>query len=69
MSQRELRILAHLCQGAEIRVIASQVDLAEKTLRNTLTAIYRKLNVSSRSQAMAYGHRHGIGRSPVVKDA
>jgi len=44
------------------KVIAQRLNISEHTLRNHLTAIYRKLSVSNRSELHAYVNRHGLDR-------
>lgn len=44
------------------KVIAQRLSISEHTLRNHLTAIYRKLSVSNRSELHAYVNRHGLER-------
>jgi DNA-binding NarL/FixJ family response regulator len=44
------------------KVIAQRLNISEHTLRNHLTAIYRKLSVSNRSELHAYVNRHGLER-------
>jgi DNA-binding NarL/FixJ family response regulator len=57
LTPREQEILAWLAQGDSNMQIAQRLDLSEKTVRNVLTAVYEKLKVTSRAQAIvAYRH-------------
>ena len=59
LSKRELTILQALQSGRSNKQIAAELFLAEQTVKFHLTSIYRKLGVSSRTEAIAtaYG-RH-----------
>ena len=49
--------------GSANHVVAQRLFISEHTLRNHLTSIYRKLDVSSRLEMYVYAIRHGLGRS------
>jgi two-component system, NarL family, response regulator DevR len=57
LTEQERRVLAHLAQGRSNRVIAAEMGLAEKTVRNYVSSILAKLSLASRSQAVAYAIR------------
>jgi DNA-binding NarL/FixJ family response regulator len=59
LTPTELRILEMLADGLTNRQIGEQVRLAEKTVKNYVSAIFSKLGVSRRAEAAAYlvGHR------------
>lgn len=50
LSETEARIARLVCQGASNRQIAERLFLSVKTVEATLTRIYRKLDVRSRTQ-------------------
>lgn len=52
LSGRELEILDHLARGMPNKDIAERTCISEKTVRNHLSAIYRKLGVETRTQAL-----------------
>lgn len=56
LSTQELKIVMLLKQGMSNQAIASELFLTTGTVKNYLVSIYRKLNVSSRSEAIAYLH-------------
>lgn len=60
LSQREQRVLALLAEGHQTREIASQLCYSERTIKNVLHDIVPKLNVRSRSHAIAYAVRAGL---------
>lgn len=53
LSSQERRILGHLTQGMTNKEIAVAMNLSEKTIRNYLTSVFTKLNVSRRTEAVA----------------
>lgn len=60
LSDQELKILARIAQGKTNKQIASEVFLSEKTVRNYVSSILSKLNLSTRAQAAAYAVTHRI---------
>ena len=59
LTERELDVLSALTDGLSNKAIGKRLWLSEQTVKLHLTSIYRKLGVSSRTEAiaMAYG-RH-----------
>jgi DNA-binding CsgD family transcriptional regulator len=53
LSPRQSQILRSLAQGHRIPAIAQQLFVAESTVRNHLTAIYKKVGVNSQSELLA----------------
>ena len=60
LSKRELTILQALQSGQSNKQIARELFLAEQTVKFHLTNIYRKLGVSSRTEAVRYAFEHGL---------
>jgi DNA-binding NarL/FixJ family response regulator len=60
LTERELEILRALGQGQSNKAIAGSLWLAEQTVKFHLTNIYRKLGVSSRTEAVHWAFRHGL---------
>jgi len=54
LSLREKEILQILSQGKSNVEIAAALDISEKTVRNYISAIFRKINVSNRTEAAMY---------------
>lgn len=52
LSPGEMEVLSLVAQGMSNREIAQHLYLSEKTVRNRLSIIFRKLGVKSRSQAI-----------------
>jgi DNA-binding CsgD family transcriptional regulator len=57
LSPRERTVIEHAVQGIPIKRIARQLDLSQHTVKEHLTAIYRKTGVTSRDELTAtLGH-------------
>jgi DNA-binding NarL/FixJ family response regulator len=67
LTDRELSILPHLGAGRSNREIANALWLAEQTVKFHLTNIYRKLDVTSRAEAIRYVYEHGLVANPVLE--
>jgi DNA-binding NarL/FixJ family response regulator len=65
LTQRELAVLRALGEGRSNKEIARSLWLAEQTVKFHLTNIYRKLDVSSRTEAVHWAYRHGLLEMPV----
>jgi len=64
LSPQEQRILDHVAQGLTNRQIAEQLSLAEKTVKNYVTAVLVKLGMQSRTQAAVFAVTHGSLDAP-----
>ena len=53
LSPRETEVLTHLCQGQSYKVIGSSLHISEDTVHFHIKNIYRKLQVHSKSAAVA----------------
>lgn len=60
LSIQERNILRNLKQGKSNQAIASELFLTTGTVKNYLSTIYKKLKVSSRSEAVAYLHENDL---------
>jgi len=54
LTPQERRVLDHVSAGMTNRQIARQCNIAEKTVKNHVSSILRKLEFSSRTQAALY---------------
>jgi len=63
LSEREREILSLLANGLSNAEIAERMHLAEGTIRNYVSTIFTKLDVSDRTQAAAIAWRHGLVQS------
>lgn len=60
LNEREREILNLLANGLSNADIAEKIHLAEGTVRNYVSSIFAKLDVSDRTQAAAIAWRHGL---------
>jgi DNA-binding NarL/FixJ family response regulator len=65
LSKRELSILEALQSGGSNHEIAKELFLAEQTVKFHLTNIYRKLGVSTRTEAVRYAYANGLLERPL----
>ncbi len=61
LTGRESEVLHLLAKGCTNSEIAARLYLSEGTVRNHLSAIFAKLNVTDRTQAAVIAIRHGFG--------
>jgi len=61
LTPREREILELLAQGASNHEIAKRLGISEKTVRNRLSLIFRKLHVNNRTQAALKAREAGWG--------
>ena len=60
LAERDLDILRLLAQGMSNQEIADKLAVAEKTIRNRLSLIFRQLHLENRTQAALYALREGL---------
>jgi DNA-binding NarL/FixJ family response regulator len=63
LSEREFAVLAAVAEGLSNRQIGEQLWISEQTVKFHLRNIYRKLGLSSRTEAARYAFRSGALRS------
>ena len=60
LSAREIEVLQLIGRGMSNAEIARELFLSEKTVKNHLTNIFRKIQVTDRTQAVLYAIKHKI---------
>ncbi|MCG0277208.1 MAG: response regulator transcription factor [Thermanaeromonas sp.] len=60
LTRREREILACVVRGESNKDIAKRLFISEKTVKNHLTRIFRKIGVQDRTQAAIYALKHGL---------
>jgi pimeloyl-ACP methyl ester carboxylesterase len=65
LTGRERGVLELLAQGRDNTHIAQVLSLSEKTVRNYVTSIFDKLQVTSRPQAIVLAREAGYGHAPL----
>jgi two-component system response regulator DevR len=63
LSPQEQRVLALVAQGLTNKEIAADLKLSEKTVKNYLSNLFDKLQISRRSQAAAFYTQVKAGQS------
>src|SRR5262249_57106816 len=61
LTAAELRLLPLLATPLSFREIAQQLFVSRNTIKTQAISVYRKLGVSSRSEAVAEAQRLGLG--------
>lgn len=60
LSERELSVLGYLAEGMTNKQIAGQLWLSEQTIKFHVRNVYRKLDVSSRTEALRFAHENDL---------
>jgi two-component system response regulator DevR len=60
LTDQELRVLAQVAEGKTNREIAKALYLGEGTVRNYVSSILSKLNLTNRAEAAAYAVEHNL---------
>jgi DNA-binding NarL/FixJ family response regulator len=63
LSPRELEVLDQIATGATNPAIATRLSLSVKTVGNHISAIFAKLGVATRGEAIVLAKDAGLGRS------
>ncbi|MFE7581495.1 response regulator [Streptomyces gardneri] len=61
LTSREVEVLGLIARGYDNRRIARELVLSEKTVRNHITHVFDKLQVTSRAEAVARARDAGLG--------
>ena len=62
LTERERDVLKLIARGMSNADIAAQLHLSEGTVRNYVSVILDKLNLTDRTQAAVYALQHGLGQ-------
>lgn len=60
LTKREYEVLTLVAEGLNNREIAGQLFISEKTVKNHVSNIFKKINVSDRTQAAIYAYKNNI---------
>jgi DNA-binding NarL/FixJ family response regulator len=66
LSERESAVLAAVAQGLSNRQIGEKLWISEQTVKFHLRNIYRKLGLTSRTEAAHYAYHSGLHRAGLV---
>lgn len=60
LSKREYEILVLVAKGYSNKQIANELYISEKTVKNHITSMFKKLEVDDRVQAVIFAYKNGI---------
>lgn len=60
LTKREIEVLKLLAEGLFNKEIAYTLSISEKTVKNHISNIFKKINVSDRTQAAVYAIKHNL---------
>lgn len=60
LTKREIEVLKLLAEGLFNKEIASKLDISEKTVKNHVSNIFKKIGVSDRTQAAVYAIKNNF---------
>ncbi|HYZ93263.1 MAG TPA: response regulator transcription factor [Actinomycetota bacterium] len=64
LTDRELEVLRHIARGMSNKEIATELVIAEKTVKTHVSNILAKLHLADRTQAALYAVREGLADEP-----
>lgn len=67
LTQRDIALLRLLAAGFNNRQISRELNLAESTVKNNLSALFQKIGVRDRTQAVLYAFAEGIVARPMAQ--
>ena len=62
LTEREREVIALVGEGLRNKQIADRLFISEGTVRNHLTTIFSKLEVSDRFELLIYSYRHSLAK-------
>ncbi len=60
LTRRELEVLVQVASGNFNKEIANSLDISERTVKNHISNIFKKINVSDRTQAAIFAIRNNL---------
>ena len=60
LTRREKQILINIALGRSNKDIADEFDISERTVKNHITSLFRKIDVSDRTQAAVFAIRNNF---------
>ncbi|MDR5657945.1 response regulator transcription factor [Serpentinicella sp. ANB-PHB4] len=60
LTRREYEVLTLIAEGKNNKEISSELFISEKTVKNHVSSILKKINVSDRTQAAIFAYKHNL---------
>lgn len=60
LTRREIEVIALIAEGLNNKEIADRLYISEKTVKNHVSNLFKKINVSDRTQAAIFAFKHSI---------
>ena len=60
LTRREFEIVSHIACGSSNKEIAEKLFISEKTVKNHVSNILRKMELEDRTQVAVYAYRKGL---------
>jgi len=60
LTKREIEILIHVAGGMFNKEIANNLDISERTVKNHISNIFKKIDVSDRTQAAVFAIKNNV---------
>jgi len=60
LTKRELEVLIEVANGMSNKEIALNLDISERTVKNHISNIFKKIDVSDRTQAAVFAIKNNI---------
>lgn len=60
LTNRELEVLVQVANGMFNKEIATNLNISERTVKNHISNIFKKINVSDRTQAAVFAIKNNI---------
>jgi two-component system response regulator DegU len=60
LTQREVEIVSYIACGESNKEIAERLFISEKTVKNHVSSILRKMSLGDRTQVAVYAYRKGL---------
>jgi two-component system nitrate/nitrite response regulator NarL len=64
LNERELEVVAFVCEGMKNQAIADRLFVSEATVRHRLTSVFEKLQISDRLELVIFAYRYGLAEIP-----
>jgi DNA-binding NarL/FixJ family response regulator len=62
LTEREIEVINLIADGLSNKEIASELKISEKTVKNHVSNLFKKLNIVDRTQAAIYAFKHNLKR-------